>query len=129
MTDIEKVEQKIMVLVKRREKIEGDIKKLTAKAKQLEKGTAALEVEKKRLLCGRFGELLEKNAILIQDVDLDEIVKAISANKDVYKAKNIKAALADEAEAAGEVMGNIGTDHVFSQTENSKINGEDGVVE
>jgi predicted nuclease with TOPRIM domain len=97
-----------MVLIKRREKLESNIKELTSESKKLEKEISALKTEKKRILCGRFGELLEKNAVSIQDVDLEEIVKVISANKDVYKAKIIKAASAyDETETADKTADNI----------------------
>ncbi|MDR1702878.1 MAG: hypothetical protein LBR56_08880 [Sporomusaceae bacterium] len=92
MKSIEKLEWKIAALAKRRKKIEDNIKELTVESKQLEKEAAALKTEKNRRLCGKFGALLEKNALSIQDVDLDEIMKVISANKDVYTTKNIEAA-------------------------------------
>lgn len=84
MANIERINQKIEQIKERRDKIEANTKVLMAEAKKLSKQMDELENNMKLMLCGQFKDLLERNAISIKDVNLDEVVKAISDNKDAY---------------------------------------------
>lgn len=88
--DMEKINQKIKKIESRRNRIAENIKYLTGESKRLLKQMEDLENKLKTRLCSQFRDLLEKNQIPIQDVNLDEIVRVIKENQDAYTIKKKK---------------------------------------